>query len=173
MHSAPPPILWFRPAIRRAVRRVWAQSALLVLIGATILGLLRSLGVDFGNSWLFAWGVGLLFVMAGPIWLTTRLSRLLGVERVLSIHADGLRWQEGENFAVHWPWEDLQTIALVETPGAPTRLRLEANVGHPMMLPADFDDVRPTEVLALLLELQQKHQLGLPVRPRRWPPERN
>jgi hypothetical protein len=172
MHSAPPPILWFRPAIRRPVRRVWAQSAMLVLVGATILGLLRSFGVDFGNTWLFAWGVGLLFVMAGPIWLTTRLSRLLGVERVLSIHADGLRWQEGDHFAVHWPWEALRAISVVEIPGTPTRLRLEAEGGAPMMLPADFDDVRPAEVVALLLELQQKSQLGLPVRPRIWPPPR-
>lgn len=156
----PPPIAWFRPSIRRVVVRAWAQAAALVATGATILGLLRSAGVDFGNTWLFAWGIGLLLVGAGPIWLTTRLSRVMTRERVLSLHEDGVRWQDGDSAPDFWPWEHITTIE-----GGEEGLAMSGEERR-LELPLAWEDATAAEVARLLQELRQKALLGLPVRPR-------
>ncbi len=157
----PPPIAWFRPSIRRVVVRAWAQAAGFVALGATILGLLRSFGVDFGSTWLFAWGVGLLFVAAGPIWLTTRLSRAMTRERVLSMHEDGLRWQDGDEAPDFWPWD-----RVVEVSDGLETLVIGDGEGRRLELPEAWEDASGQEVGRLLRELRQKALLGLPVRPR-------
>ncbi len=144
------------------VVRAWAQAAGLVAVGATILGLLRSFGVDFGSTWLFAWGVGLLFVAAGPIWLTTRLSRTMTRERVLSMHEDGLRWQDGEAAPDFWPWE-----RVVEVSDGAGALVLGDGDGKRLELPETWEDATSADVGKLVRELRQKALLGLPVRPRR------
>ncbi len=143
------------------VVRAWAQAAGFVALGATILGLLRSFGVDFGSTWLFAWGVGLLFVAAGPIWLTTRLSRAMTRERVLSMHEDGLRWQDGDEAPDFWPWD-----RVVEVSDGLETLVIGDGEGRRLELPEAWEDASGQEVGRLLRELRQKALLGLPVRPR-------
>jgi len=151
------PIVWFRPSISKVVWRLWGLACLWVSLGAVILGVLRVMRVDFGNGWLALYGVGLAFVAAGPWQLFVGLQRAVKIERVLSVHAEGVRWQDGAAVA-HWAWVDLDDVEIdqrsIALRGGSMRLAL----------PAEMDGVEPRELAAMLMDLRRKALMGLPIR---------
>lgn len=154
-------LAWYRPTIRGLVVRAWAQAFVLVLMGATVLGLLRVERIDFGSPWLPVYGLGMLLVMSGPLWLASRLSRLMSHERCLLLERDALVWLEGELRVAQIPWDDIETVAvegdsLVITSSQPGQPRLE--------LPARFEDIAPEALATTLLDLRRRALMGLPMR---------
>ena len=152
------PLVWFRPTIRGLVVRAWAQAFGLVLLGAGVLGVLRVKQIDFGSPWLALYIVGLLLVVSGPLWLATRLSRLMRQERCLSLERDALVWLEGDHPNTTIPWGDIEGIALegenlVIIAG---RRRFE--------LPSHFEDITPETLVSTLLDLRRRALMGLPMR---------
>jgi hypothetical protein len=162
------PLAWFRPSIRRAVRNAWLQACGFVGGGALLLGVLRSHDVDFGSPFLPLWLVGIALVTAGPVWLTTRLGRVLGREEVLSVDTSGVRWLEGEAVAVRWAWDEIAAVEVrpSDPPGATPSLVISRPDGSEWRLPRELEPEAPEEAARLILELRQKAQLGLRVRPR-------
>lgn len=152
------PLAWFRPSIRGHVVRAWAQAFALVILGATALGILRVEDIDFGSPWLGLYIVGLLFVMSGPLWLATRLSRLMSHERCLSLERDALVWLEGDNPRTTIPWEDIEGI---EIEGEHLVILTS---GDRLELPARFDDISPETLASTLLDLRRRALMGLPMR---------
>jgi hypothetical protein len=162
------PIAWYRPNIRRAVRVTWLQACGFVGSGAMMLGLLRSHDVDFGSPLLPLWLVGIVLVTAGPLWLTTRLGRVLAREEVLSVDTSGVRWLEGESVTERWAWDDIATVEVrtAEHRGAVPTLVIARPDGSEWVLPRELEPEAPEEAARLIRELRQKAQLGLRVRPR-------
>ncbi len=155
-HDAP--LAWFRPSIRKPVLRAWLQAVSFVLMGSLVLGLLRVQRVDFGSPWLPVYFLGVGCVMCGPLWLATRLQRILRSERVLVLGEGGIHWLEGE--AVSWSlrWEELERIELVEM-----QLRLSGSAeSYELSLP--FDGVEGPELVATLEDLRRKKLLGVPLK---------
>ncbi len=151
-------LAWYRPTIRGKVVRAWAQAFGLVLLGATTLGLLRVKDVDFGNPWLAVYAAGMLLVLSGPLWLATRLSKLLGRERCLLFERAALVWLEGERSVRRIPWVDIATVAV----------RGESLVIHSdqqdLELPARFEDITPEALASAIMDLRRRALMGLPMR---------
>jgi hypothetical protein len=124
-----------------------------------VLGLLRVERVDFGSPWLAVYGVGILLVMAGPLWLATRLARALKLERVLTLHEDGLRWFEGEAIVCHLRWEETERFELT------AEELIVVHEGGELKLPVGFDDVTPQEVVRNLEGMRRRKLLGIKVAP--------
>lgn len=153
-----PPLIWFRPSIRRRVLRAWVVAVILIIIGGAILGALRSERVDFGSPWLGAYVPGIGLVIAGPTWLAINLGRLMRDERVLSCHADGLRWRD-QHQTVHVPWDAMRDV--VDSPDA---LVITHAAGAELRWHEPFEDVSFAEIAKTVRELRQKALLGLTVR---------
>lgn len=151
------PIVWFRPSVRREVWRAWVIGFALIGVGATTLGALRVADVDFGSSWLPMWGAAILVVTAGPLVVFVRLQKALGVEKVLSVHADGLLWRDGEA-QTFVAWGDLEGV---EPDGLGVLLRGREAA---LRLPERFEGIDGARLVAMLEELQRKALLGVPLR---------
>lgn len=152
------PLAWFRPAIRGLVVRAWAQAFGLVLLGAGVLGGLRVERIDFGSPWLALYIVGLLLVVSGPLWLATRLSRLMRQERCLSLERDALVWLEGDHPRTTIPWIDIEGI---ELEGESLIIIMDR---RRLELPARFEDIAPETLVSTLLDLRRRALMGLPMR---------
>lgn len=155
-------IVWFRPSIRREVWRLWLWASLWVSLGAAILGGLRVARVDFGSAWIPVYALGLLLVMAGPWQLLVGLQRVVKVERVLSIHDQGVRWEDGAVVA-HIAWAELDQVSIEDD-----HLVLIAGTTR-VVLPPRFEDVEAASLAAMLQDMRRKALLGLPVRLTRIP----
>lgn len=149
---------WFRPAIRSAVVWAWAQALTFVLLGATVLGLLRVERADFGSPWLPVYLVGLLLVMSGPLWLATRLSKLMRTERCLLLELDALVWLEGDTRRAAIRWGDIESIAVEGDQ------LIVATEGQRLELPARFEDIESGTLVNLLMDLRRRSLMGLPMR---------
>lgn len=149
---------WYRPTIRSAVVWAWAQALALVLLGATVLGLLRVERVDFGSPWLPVYLVGMLLVMSGPLWLASRLSRLMRTERCLLLERGALIWMEGDARRETIRWGDIEAVELEGE-----HLVIVAE-GRRLELPARFEDIAPDTLANLLMDLRRRSLMGLPMR---------
>jgi len=155
------PLLWFRPSIRRAAFRASGLAITLTLAGAFVLGALRLAGTDFGSPWLTGYALGLALVIAGPVVLLRRSFQLLGTERVLTIHRDGLRWQIGDHAPRFVPWESLGAMRIE---GDALVLDVSERSEDAWRLPLPFEGIRAERLVAVCAELRQKALLGLPLR---------
>lgn len=160
---APPALVWYRPSIRRAAIRAVLVSMALTVSGSTILGALRVANVDFGSPWLAAYAVGITLVVAGPLRLWRRFLALMRIERVLTIHEDGVRWQVGDATPAFIAWDALEPLVI-----GPDGL-VVAGGGLRWSVPLPLEGTPAEEVVALCRELRQKALLGLAVRPRARP----
>lgn len=149
---------WFRPAIRSAVVWAWAQALTLVLLGATVLGLLRVERVDFGSPWLPVYLVGLILVMSGPLWLASRLSKLMRSERCLLLELDALVWLEGDTRKASIRWADIESIQIEG------EHLIVSTEGQRLELPARFEDIEASSLANLLMDLRRRSLMGLPMR---------
>jgi hypothetical protein len=156
------PIVWFRPSIRKHVWRSWLWASLWVSLGAAILGALRVARVDFGSAWLPVYALGLGLVMAGPWQLLVGLSRLGRIERVLSVHEQGVRWEDGAVVA-HITWRELDRIEIADD-----HLTLVTETAR-FALPPRFEDIEAAALAAMLGDMRRKALLGLPVKLTRVP----
>ena len=151
-----PPVIWYRPSIRRLVWRLWAEACLWVAVGAACLGGLRVARVDFGSTWLPLYAVGLACVTAGPWRLLAGLQRAVRIERVLSVHPEGLRWEDGPIVA-HYRWVEIDAITVDEG-------RVAIVGGHDRLtLPAEMDGISAADLARALADMRRKALLGLPV----------
>lgn len=150
------PLVWYRPSIRRLVWRLWAEACALVAIGGGCIGGLRIARVDFGSGWLALYAVGLACVTAGPWRLLVGLQRAARIERVLSVHPEGLRWEDGAVVA-HHRWSEIDAIVVdddhVAIVGGERRL----------VLPPEMDGIAAAELAKVLGDLRRKALLGLPL----------
>lgn len=160
--GASPALIWFRPSIRRAVWRLWRWAFLSVLLGAVCLGALVVAGIEFDsgrNRWLayalYAIGIGL--VTAGPLRLLLGVQRVARVERVLSVHEDGLRWQDGDAIAL-MPWSRIEEIAIEDD------AVVLATDRQRIVLPALMEGIETAALAAMLSDMRKKALLGVPVR---------
>lgn len=157
------PIVWYRPSIRRLVWRLWAFAALWVALGAACLGALRVMRVDFGSAWLPLYALGIGLVTAGPWQLFAGLSRAVRVERVLSVHDEGLRWQDGPSIT-QVAWSDLDEVALAPKT-ATTAAAISIRAAHTQLeVPAELEGIAARDLAAMLMDMRKKALLGLPVR---------
>ncbi len=154
------PIAWFRPSVRRSLSIAWLQAVAFVLLGALVLGLLRVKRVDFGSPWLAAYILGMVAVMCGPLWLATRLQRILRVERVLVLGEDGVRWNVGDEVSASFRWEELERVELGDA------TIVIAGADRQLELPLPFDGVDGAELVSTICDLQRKKLLGVPLRVR-------
>lgn len=152
--------MWYRPSIRRATVRAVVVAMVLLVLGALALGALRLMRVDFGSPWLAGYAVGIGLVVAGPLYVWRRSLVLMGQERILTIHADGLRWRVGEATPAFVAWTRIDEVVIVE---AQLVVKCADEVWR---LPLPFEGVEDDAVVRTLSELRQKALLGLPVRPR-------
>ncbi len=152
------PIVWYRPSIRKVVWRLWGLASLWVSIGAVCLGMLRVMRVDFGSAWIALYAVGFAFVAAGPWQLFVGLQRTAQLEQVLSVHNEGVRWQDGAVVA-HWAWDYLDAVEVADKNIA---LRHDS---ERLVLPGEMDGIEATALAAMLMDMRRKALLGLPVRP--------
>lgn len=129
----------------------------LIGVGAATLGALRVADVDFGSAWLPAWWGAILLVTAGPLLVFVRLQKVLGTEKVLSVHGDGLRWQDGEA-RTFVAWGDLERVGCQ---GSGIVI-----VGREAVLPLPdrFEGIDGTHLATMLEDLQRKALLGVPLR---------
>lgn len=149
---------WFRPAIRSAVVWAWAQALTLVLLGGTVLGLLRVERVDFGSPWLPVYLIGLLLVMSGPLWLASRLSKLMRTERCLLLELGAVVWLEGDTRRAAIRWGDIESV---EVEGEHLVI---ATGDQRLELPARFEDIEAATLVNLLMDLRRRSLMGLPMR---------
>lgn len=149
---------WFRPAIRSAVVWAWAQALTFVLLGATVLGLLRVERIDFGSPWLPVYLLGLILVMSGPLWLATRLSKLMRTERCLLLELDVLVWLEGDTRRAAIRWGDIESV---EVEGDQL---IVVSEGQRLELPARFEGIEADTLANLLMDLRRRSLMGLPMR---------
>lgn len=151
-------LAWFRPSIRRRVVLAWVQAVSLVLSGAIVLAALRVEGVDFGSPLLPIYLVGLLLVMSGPLWLATRLSKLLARERCLALDEQGLSWIVGEAVADRFLWTEIDRVELEE------QTIVIAGEGRRLELPDRFEDLPPETLVTTLKEARRRAMMGISVR---------
>jgi len=151
-------LAWYRPSIRGLVYRAWAQAFGFVMGGAIVLGGLRVERVDFGSPWLPVYIVGILLVMSGPLWLATRLARMMRGERVLTLRRDGLTWMEGDAVTMAFLWREIDRVELGEdmivVQGEHSRLEL----------PSQFEDISPSALVQVIQDLRRRSLLGMPMR---------
>lgn len=137
--------------------RQWGLSSLWVAIGATCLGALRVMRVDFGSAWLPLYIVGMGFVTAGPWQLLVGIQRAVKVERILSVHEEGVRWEDGAVVA-HLRWAELEGVDVeadhIALRGETTRV----------VVPHQLDGIDPSSLAAMLMDMRRKALMGLPVR---------
>lgn len=151
------PIVWYRPSIRKDVWRLWALASLWVSLGAVCLGVLRVMRVDFGSWWLCLYAVGFAFVVAGPWQIFSGLQRVARTEQVLSVHDQGVRWQDGAVVA-HWAWTDLDKVEVADK-----NIALCGEPGR-LVLPGEMDGITAPVLAGLLMDMRRKALMGLPVR---------
>jgi hypothetical protein len=118
---------------------------------------LRVADVDFGSSWLVLYAVGIAFVIAGPWQLLVGIQRTVKVERVLSIHQEGVRWEDGAVVA-HIGWDMLDDVEITDE-----TLTLVAGTSR-IELPSRLEGIEAPTLAKMLLDMRQKALLGLPVR---------
>jgi len=157
-----PALIWFRPSIRRVVWRLWRWAFLWVFLGGTCLGAVHVAGLesDSGERRYLAYAlyaVGIALVTAGPLHLLVGVQRVARVERVLSVHEGGLRWQDGDAI-VHVPWARLEAI---EVSGGDLVLVTEHDR---VALPAAMEGIAGSQLAAMLNDMRNKARLGVPVR---------
>lgn len=157
-----PALVWFRPSIRRVVWRLWRWAFLWVFLGGTCLGAVHVAGLesDSGERRYLAYAlyaVGIALVTAGPLHLLVGVQRVARVERVLSVHEDGLRWQDGDAI-VHLSWARIDAITLEGDD-----LVLASEQGR-VALPAAMEGIAGADLAAMLSDMQKKALLGVPVR---------
>ena len=151
-------LVWYRPSIRGRVYKAWAQAFGFIMSGAVVLGGLRVERIDFGSPWLPLYIVGMLLVMSGPLWLATRLARMMRSERVLCLRRDGLTWMEGEAVTMAFRWSEIDKVELsdggIVIQGE--RRRLE--------LPSQFEDISPSALVQMIQGLRRRSLMGMPMR---------
>lgn len=136
--------------------RLWGWASLWVVGGSICLGALRVGGVDFGSGSLVLYAVGIALVTAGPWYLLVGLQRVSRVERVLSIHQEGLRWEDGDTIA-YVRWDELDEILVEED-----ALTLVAG-SRRVELPSPMEGIVGTTLQRLLIDMQRRALMGLPV----------
>ncbi len=113
--------------------------------------------VDFGSAWLPLYIVGMGFVTAGPWQLLVGIQRTVKVERILSVHEEGVRWQDGAVVA-HLRWVELEGVDV-----APEHITLRGETTR-VVLPNELDGIDPPSLAAMLMDMRRKALMGLPIR---------
>jgi hypothetical protein len=85
------------------------------------------------------------------------LQRAVRIERVLSVHEEGVRWQDGATVALV-SWDRLDAIEVVDEHVALSdgTMRVE--------LPPDLEGISAPDLAAMLIDMRRKSLLGLPIR---------
>ena len=151
------PIIWYRPSIRKTVWRLWGLASMWVILGAAVLGALRIMRVDFGSAWLPLYALGIGLVTAGPLQLLLGLQRIVKIERVLSVHEEGLRWEDGAVVA-HVSWSILESVDVTDEHIVIVHARGRVT------LPLEMEGIAAQELARTLMDLRRKALMGLPLR---------
>lgn len=162
-----PALVWFRPSIRKVVWRLWRWAFLWVFLGGACLGAVHVAGLDSEGAPTYAneprwlayalYAIGTALVTAGPLHLLVGVQRVARVERVLSVHEDGLRWQDGEVVA-YLPWARIEAIGLED---GEIVIAVEP---QRFVLPATMEGIEGPALAAMLNDMRRKALLGVPVR---------
>lgn len=157
--------MWFRPDIRRPVRRAW-MTALAMVIGAMgilaipLAGVERSLAAD-----VVGWVLGGACLLSGPIYLMVRLQRILGPDIYLAVYPGGVVWRGGEAEERFVAWEHIAAIAPREAAeGVVEGIVIDDERGERLVVGCAFTDIDSRTLARVLDELRTKALMGLPLR---------
>ncbi|TNF33776.1 MAG: hypothetical protein EP329_07955 [Deltaproteobacteria bacterium] len=159
-------VMWFRQDVRRAVRGAWLRAFVFVLLAMVFLAPPLSAWESPDALVIGGWILGGACLLTGPIYLLVKLHRILAPEVYIAVHRGGIRWRrDSEQRFLAWP-QIRGFEALLDRPG----LVVATDDGGTLVIAEEFVDVSSADLAALLSELHQKALLGLPIRPRVWPP---